>query len=261
MKIIMVSLVAALALTSGNLYARTLESCMTEDCVTYFQKFKKAARRGFISAEYNLAKFYYYGYGTEKNDQQALKYYRKAAVQGSKVAQYMTGLLYVTNQQIQDVEQGLYWLERAALNDHKDATFLLGKALAANAKHIDDYHISDIWLMKSFERKEPKLSSLIEELSAANKFNEKYYPLLYNKLIEQNMFIVNGELTNYQPTTYERITVTGSSLQSGFDTILASFRGRNSTTGSRIAGDCVMNASCQRKTLNEMKDSIYVSQK
>ncbi|WP_448212270.1 tetratricopeptide repeat protein [Colwellia sp. MEBiC06753] len=260
MKVIPTLVAMSLLLASNVAPAAKFDSCNTEQCVSYFEKFKKAARQGFVSAEYNTAKFYYYGYGTEQNDEQALKYYRKAAVKGIKEAQYMTGLLYVTHPELNEIEQGLYWLERAALNGHKHAGFLLGKSLAANIDGNKDYQEADKWLVESLERNYYKMPELIEQLVSIGVFTEQNFPQMHNHLIEQNQFIVKGKLTNFEPVQYERITVTGSTLESGFDTLLKNFRGRNSTTGSRIGEDCALTGACQRKSLNEMKDSIWVRQ-
>ena len=259
MKIVVLAISLLLAFAANQAKAKDLEPCVTEECVNYFNKFQRAARRGFISAEYNLAKFYYYGYGTDKNETQALKYYRKAAVNGAKEAQYMAGLLYITNEILKDFEQGAYWLERASLNGHIHAAFLLGKSYVLAADKPNFPH-ADLWLTVAFDKQYHKVPNLIEQLSQKGVFNEDNFPMLYNRLVEKNMWVVDGQLSNWDGKTYERITVTGSSLQTGFDTLLASFRGRNSSTGSRIAGDCYRTGACQRKTLNEMKDSMWVSQ-
>ena len=249
--------------------ANQLEACASEECVSYFKKFKRAARRGYISAEYNTAKFYYYGYGTEVNKALALKYYRKSAVNGSKEAQYMTGLIFITEQGVQDHDQGIYWLERAAANGHIHAVFLLGKVHAqgdTNNGAVPNYQASDKWLSRAFEKRYHKLPALVKELNAKKVFNEVNYPSLYNKLVEHNMWLAKNstgsvDLSNWEGKTYERITVTGYTMQQGFDTLLASFRGRNATSGSRLGGDCQLKAACQRKSLNEMKDSMWVSQR
>lgn len=248
--------------------ANQLTACDSEECVSYFKKFKRAARKGYVSAQYNTAKFYYYGYGTEADKALALKYYRKTAVNGSKEAQYMTGLIYVSEPDLQDHEQGIYWLERAAANGHIHAAFLLGKAHAQGdieKGNLPNYHASDKWLSKSFDKRDNKLPALIETLHEKNVFNETNYPTLYNKLVEQNMWLAknnNGAiaLSNWDGKTYERITITGYSQTKAFDNLLATFRGRNNSTGSRLGGDCQLTGACARKSLNEMKDSQWVSQ-
>ncbi|REL24360.1 tetratricopeptide repeat protein [Thalassotalea euphylliae] len=265
----MSTLVFASVTYTGAASAAQITACDTAECVSYFKKFKRAARKGYISAEYNTAKFYYYGYGTEVDKTLALKYYRKSAVNGSKEAQYMTGLIFVSEPGLQDHKQGVYWLERAAANGHIHALFLLGKAHAQGDiqnSGAPNYQASDKWLSRAFDKRYSKLPKLVEELNNQKVFNETNYPSLYNKLVEHNMWLAKTDagsvdLTNWEGKTYERITVTGSTLKQGFDMLLANFRSRNDSTGSRLGGDCQLKAACQRKSLNEMKDSMWVSQK
>ena len=239
-----------------------LEACDTSVCKTHFKGFKKAARRGYLSAEYNIAKFYYFGYGTEVNYESALRYYRKSAVKGVKEAQYMAGLLYITNEALKDYDQGIKWLERAANYNHPHAAFLLGKVHATNGTEKANYQESDKWLSHSFDHKYHKLSALVETLAKNGQFNEKNYPELYQKLINENLWLDHtGQFSNWDSNRYERITITGISQTIAFDNLLAKFRGRNNTSGSRLKGDCAMTGACQRKSLNEMKDSMWVSQK
>ena len=48
-------------------------------------------------------------------------------------------------------------------------------------------------------------------------------------------------------------------LQTVFDGMLGGFRKKLKSTGSRLAIRCSDNVACQEKSLNEMKDSIWVS--
>lgn len=49
--------------------------------------FKKSAERGFAAAQYNLGLMYMDGIGIEQNDEEAIKWYKKAAEQGDVNAQ------------------------------------------------------------------------------------------------------------------------------------------------------------------------------
>ena len=141
---------------------------------------------------------------------------------------------------------------------HLDAAFLLGKVHASG--NNPNYEESDRWLTLAFDKRYHKVPYFVEELDQKQVFNETNYPRLYQKLVDNNMWLQNNQLSNWDGKPYERITVTGSTLNATFDTLLATFRGRNSSTGSRISGDCYKKAACQRKDLNDMKDSIWVSQ-
>ena len=253
-----ITLSVGLLTTSVN--ANGLPQCSEGKCVEQFKQFKKAAKRGHVGANYNTGKFYYFGYGTDVDRELALKYYRKAAVQGAKEAQYMTGVIYLTNEELYDFKQATKWLNRADKFNHPHAPFLLGKAYISDNDY-KDYQKADAYLSKSFDLKYAKLPTLIEQLIATNEFNETNFPELTNRLIAANLWIEDGKLSDWLTNDYERLTVAGNSLENSLDMILASYRSRNNTTGSRLNGDCVQTASCKRKSLNEMKDSMWVSRK
>ena len=78
---------------SVNLQAEDIVECQKEECVNYFNKFKKGAKRGYIQANATLGQFYYVGYGTEKDEDNALKYLNKAAVKGERSSQYLVGAI------------------------------------------------------------------------------------------------------------------------------------------------------------------------
>ena len=72
----------------------------------------KAARQGFSPAQYNLASLY----AEEGNFDEAFKWMKKCAESGEyPYAQYMLATLLFSGLGCsQDVEEGLYWLEKAA---------------------------------------------------------------------------------------------------------------------------------------------------
>lgn len=57
------------------------------------QLYKKADKKGFVPATYNLGVMYQKGRGTKKNDRTAYNYFLKAANQGLPQAQFMCGTL------------------------------------------------------------------------------------------------------------------------------------------------------------------------
>lgn len=58
------------------------------------QNEKKVAEQGDVVAQYNLGWCYRRGEGVEKNNEEAVKWYRKAAKQGYEEAQYELGGCY-----------------------------------------------------------------------------------------------------------------------------------------------------------------------
>ncbi len=59
-----------------------------------YQEFLAAARAGHADSQFNVALMYERGIGVEKNEQEAVVWYGKAAAQGSAAAQFNLGVLY-----------------------------------------------------------------------------------------------------------------------------------------------------------------------
>ncbi len=64
------------------------------DYATALAEFRRAAEQGSVVAQVNLAAMYYKGQGVPQDDAEAAKWYRKAADQGDAVAQNNIGLMY-----------------------------------------------------------------------------------------------------------------------------------------------------------------------
>ena len=54
------------------------------------------AEKGDARAQLEVGQTYYFGTGVEQDDEEAVKWYRKAAIQGHRVAQYNLGEMYAT---------------------------------------------------------------------------------------------------------------------------------------------------------------------
>ncbi|WP_160115543.1 tetratricopeptide repeat protein [Marinobacterium lutimaris] len=77
-------------------------------------------------ARFNLGILYDDGLGVEADLEQALAYYREAALAGSRSASYRLGLLYLRDPRMAtDIDEARYWLYRAALAGDTDAAALL----------------------------------------------------------------------------------------------------------------------------------------
>lgn len=61
---------------------------------TLISKYKKAALKGDVIAQFRLELVYYRGKGVSKNHARAVKWYKKAAAQGLPSAQFNVGLMY-----------------------------------------------------------------------------------------------------------------------------------------------------------------------
>ena len=76
---------------------------------------RKAAKLGHETAQYNLGACYSQGEGVTKNMDKAIEWYRKAARQGNASAQYQLGLLYENGNGVEkDLKLAAEWYRKAA---------------------------------------------------------------------------------------------------------------------------------------------------
>ncbi len=91
--------------------------------------YRKAAKQGHPSAQYNLGVCCQKERGMRQDDVQAVRWYRKAADQGVADAQYNLGIMYASGQGVQrDNDQAVAWWHKAAEQNHELAI----KTLRAN---------------------------------------------------------------------------------------------------------------------------------
>ena len=94
------------------------------------------AREGDAGAQYTLGNMYHSGAGVRKNEDVALRWYKKAAEQGMADAQYNLGLMYASGNGVtEDTDIAIDWIFRAAQQGHKDAEFTFNLMLR------DDFEI------------------------------------------------------------------------------------------------------------------------
>jgi TPR repeat protein len=93
----------------------------------HFQKVMKAAERGDLEAQHDLAAFY----ATDdslgvKDEGEAVKWYTRAAERGHGQSQYDLGFMLLLGEGAEkDVAKGLWWLEQAVANGWEYAARLL----------------------------------------------------------------------------------------------------------------------------------------
>ena len=89
--------------------------------------YRKAAEKGDVYAQFNLAVSYDTGFGIPMNFRQAVKWYRRAADQGADFAQYNLATMYEEGNGVeQDFPQAAYWYRQAAERGHPQAQNNLG---------------------------------------------------------------------------------------------------------------------------------------
>lgn len=82
----------------------------------------EAAQKGDAKAQYELARMYDDGDGTEQDDAEAVKWYTKAAEQGNADAQNNLGVMYDNAEGVEENdERAVYWYTKAAEQGDSDA--------------------------------------------------------------------------------------------------------------------------------------------
>jgi hypothetical protein len=240
-----------------NTSALQITECKTDECVTYFKSFKKASNRGHRNATYTLAKFYHFGFGTEVDKARALKFYKRAGIKGVREAEYKAGMLLLTEEELYDLDDGIKWLKRAARKGQPNAAFLLGRTYLAKQR----YQEADTWLTLVYKAHPTKIVRWISEAQQDQAFDKNNLPTLHVALEETPLETFNI-LNSAASHNIEVVTVTGLHRNTSLDAMLASYRKRVTSTGTRLPNiTCDQNVACNKKSLNEMKDSIWVSQR
>ena len=76
---------------------------------------QQEAKDGNAVAQYNLGTMYYSGQGLPRNDEEAIKWYRKAAERGHMKAQYNLGVKYNIGEGVaKNDAQAVKWYRKAA---------------------------------------------------------------------------------------------------------------------------------------------------
>jgi len=117
--------------------------------------FRKAALQGHASAQINLGLMYAEGEGVPQDDKEAVAWYRKAALQGEAMAQYNLGVMYYKGQGVlEDYVAAYAWLNLAAANG--DALAMKNKPLIAKLMTAEQIAKAQE-LSREMLKKNPKL--------------------------------------------------------------------------------------------------------
>jgi TPR repeat protein len=145
--------------------------------------YRKAAKKGYSFAQYNLAVSYDTGSGVALNYREAVKWYKLAAQQGASFAQYNLGVMYEQGRGTkQDYKKAVYWYKKAAEQGQSSAQNNLGWLYEEGLGVKRDLVSSYVWLdlavkqgMDSAHEKRDvvKLSLTKEQLKRAERTERK----------------------------------------------------------------------------------------
>ena len=119
--------------------------------------YRKAALQGFAKAQTNLGVMYAEGQGVQQNFAEAMSWFRKASLQGNASAQHNLGLMYGRGQGVpQDYADAYVWESLAASSGHKDA--IINRDICASKLSPEE--------LKTAQRREVLLFHKIQQVKA-----------------------------------------------------------------------------------------------
>ena len=157
-----------------------IPACDTQQCQFYFKEYKRRTREGYADAMETLASFYHVGYGTERNLDQALKWYKRAAKYFSVIGAYKTGLFYLTEPEYLDTESAIVYLKKAGRRKYANANYLLTLIYTQGEYITADYAQADHWLTYALESNHNRSIEYCQQLIANDIMTKSSFPNAYS---------------------------------------------------------------------------------
>ncbi|MDR0328908.1 MAG: sel1 repeat family protein, partial [Planctomycetaceae bacterium] len=115
--------------------------------------FHKAAEQGNVEAQRNLGLCYTDGLGIDKDEREAVKWFRKAAEQGHAPSQTNLGAAYYDGVGVsKDTKEAVNLFQKAAEQGYPNAQYLLGSCYANGVGIAKDEREAVRWFHKSAEQ-------------------------------------------------------------------------------------------------------------
>ena len=213
-----------------------MKYCQLDECKSYFKLYKKAAKRGHAGAMAILGQFYYNGYGTEPNENKAIKFLKRAARYADTSAQYKLGLIYLTSKTNYDLDDAIKYLEKAAKKDDENANLLLGTIYYNNQFAPQNFALADKYLSKSYQQRHPQIPTVVKNIKAKVSLDNINFPLLYQELTKTPLIVKNNGVIEWPEEEIEVVTITSPPLTQLLTENLVAYRRAITSTGSRIPG-------------------------
>ena len=123
------------------------------DAASVLAQLRMRAEKGDADAQLNLGLRLHDGTGAQRNDAEAVQWYRKSAEGGNTMAQVMLGYALLNGQGIaKDAETGIAWYNSAAQSGNPHAQRYLGVAYAEGAGVPKDEGQAAAWFRKAAEQ-------------------------------------------------------------------------------------------------------------
>jgi len=124
-----------------------------QDSAQAVRWFKKAAVQGHAVAQNNVGGCYYNGDGVEQDYRQAVEWFEKAAEQGHKVAQNNLGeCYYYVNGVSSSFEEAVRWFIKAAEQEEVNAQYNLGICYTNGTGTTPNDDQAFMWFLKAAEQ-------------------------------------------------------------------------------------------------------------
>ena len=248
--LVMALITTAVLFITPNVKADEIKECQTDACVKYFKQFKMGSKRGYAQAHSSLGQFYYIGYGTEKNEDKALKYLNKAAKKGEQSAQYLVGVISLISKKNKDIDRAIKYLEKVAKKDYKDANFLLGTLYINDKLTPKNLTKADLYLAKAYQQKDERIPELLESIDESLTKNSDSFPKLMTAM-KKKPLVKSADGFAFKKSNIEILTITSPPLTTIFDEQIISFKKRKKRTGSKLQGKtCDESIDCYQTKLN-----------
>ena len=138
-------------LTLGSMFANG--EGVLEDDNEAVKWYRKAAEQGDAPAQNNLGLMYANGTGVLEDDNEAVKWYRKAAEQGDASAQNNLGLMYANGEGVlEDDNEAVKWYRKAAEQGDASAQYNLGLMYDNGEGVLEDKKEALKWYRKAAEQ-------------------------------------------------------------------------------------------------------------
>lgn len=116
-------------------------------------QFQPLVDDNYAPAQYQMAKIYLYGYGTNKNDQKALELMTKAAEQNYPDALFALSVIYTEGALVaKDTDKAFELMEKAAMKELPSAQFNLGVMYAQGQGIKKDDYQATRWYKKAADQ-------------------------------------------------------------------------------------------------------------
>jgi TPR repeat protein len=120
-----------------------------------FAETKNRAEAGSAKAQNDLAQIYNFGEGVPRDDEEAVRWYRKAAEQGNANAQNRLGLMYDIGMGVpKNQSEAVKWFRKAAEQGYASAQDSLGQMFedSGDLRGMRDYAEAVKWYRKAAEQ-------------------------------------------------------------------------------------------------------------